>query len=149
MPSPNDNIQGLHVCKPCISTICFMIEHYKIWDYHCKNVLRSDTDTWQPFAKIDLEKGNPIYAIYNPSTLKALRIIHGSTSDIDAYGMCTKPTSLGNIIDDSISEYVFRYRYLVEATLEAFKVFFTVWVNPDTDQQFMNSLINRFQQTGR
>ncbi|AUD04127.1 hypothetical protein [Spirosoma pollinicola] len=126
-----------------------MIEHYKIWEYHCKNVLRGDTDSWQPSAKIDLEEGNPIYAIHNPFILKALRIIHGSPSDTEAYGMWTKPTSIGNIIDDSISEYVFRYRYLDEATLEAFKLFFTVWVNPDTDQPFMNSLINRVQQTGR
>ena len=123
-----------------------MIEHYNTWDHHCKSVLSNSADSWQPSAKIDLEEGNPIYAIYNPLSLKALRIIYGSTSDTDAYGMWIKQTSMDDITDDSISEYVFRYRCLNDITLEAFKIFFTVWVNLDTNQQFMNSLIDRFQQ---
>ena len=122
-----------------------MNEAHAIWDQHYKSLLKADFYNWEVSANIDLEEGNPIYALYNPVTLKAIRVIQGDVSDYDLYGVWVKRTSMGDMADSSISEFVFRYRTLSDSVLEVYRILFTIWIAPNTDYEYMESLIDRFQ----
>jgi hypothetical protein len=106
------------------------------WEDACKLVLQNDFGIWQALYEVDLETGNPIYAIYEPLSNKAIRIIQNERDS--QYGFYMRKGGP----DDLVDEVVFTCA-LNEATISVFKLVFRIWTRSQTDANYMKDLIAR------
>lgn len=122
-----------------------MLEDFYTWQKHFESIVDEKVTLWKPSSIIDLNEGNPILALYNPSTFKAIRILKGFSTDRESYGMWVKRTSIEDLPDDCMLEYVFKYREVNNSTFEAFRIFSIIWMDDKTDYDYMKCLIEKFQ----
>jgi hypothetical protein len=108
------------------------------WELSCKEVLQESFYEWLPLYEVDLETGNPIYSIYEPSTNKAIRILHGHNAL--QFGVYMARAGTKDMEEDLISEVVFSLPFTKQA-IELFKSVFKVWISSDMSYSYMTEFI--------